>query len=267
MATGLKFASIDAGAAHTCALTAAGAAWCWGANGRGQLGDETTFDRLAPVPVAGGHAFEQIAAGGFSIGQTCGLAGSTLYCWGDNELGQLGIGTGGFGEPDLDPHPEPLPVSGGLTAEAVTTGLGRHTCALTESGVSWCWGENSFGALGNGATTESPIPVPVSGGLEFAQLIAGGFIGHTCGWLAGGAGYCWGENFVGQVGDGSTTDRSEPSPVTGGHLFSVLDAGFRHTCGLATTGILHCWGSDGAGQLGINGNDMQRVPRKVLGQP
>ena len=55
--------------------------------------------------------------------------------------------------------------------------------------------------------------------------------------------------------------------MTGGHLFTALDAGFRHTCGLAATGVLYCWGSDGAGQLGINANDMQRVPTKVLGQP
>ncbi|MGH7584625.1 MAG: Ig-like domain-containing protein [Gemmatimonadales bacterium] len=267
VATDLKFASIDAGAAHTCALTSGGAAHCWGFNDRGQLGDGTTIRRPAPVPVTGGHLFEQIAAGGFSRGHTCGVSGATLYCWGDNGRGQLGNGSGGFGQPDLTPHPEPAPVLGGLAVTAVTAGLGSHTCALTESGDSWCWGENTFGALGNGGGPDSPEPELVSGGLTFAHLIAGGFIGHTCGWTAGGTGYCWGENERGQVGDGSTLDRFEPSPVTDGHLWGALDAGFRHTCGITLAGVVYCWGSNGSGQIGNNTNVMQPRPRKVLGQP
>ena len=266
VATALKFASLDAGAAHTCGLTAGGAAHCWGYNDRGQLGDGTTFDRDEPALVTGSHVFQQLVAGGFSRGHTCGLAGTALYCWGDNERGQLGNGSGGFGAEDLTPHPDPALVPGGIAFAAVTAGLGRHTCALTEGDDALCWGENQFGALGNGEAIDNPDPVPVSGGITFAHLIAGGFIGHTCGWTAGGIGYCWGENERGQVGDGSTADRLAPSPVAGGHVFTVLDAGFRHTCGLAA-GVLYCWGSDGAGQLGINGNDMQKVPTKVLGQP
>jgi alpha-tubulin suppressor-like RCC1 family protein len=158
-------------------------------------------------------------------------------------------------------------VSGSRTFVGLTTGLGRHTCGLTGTGAAYCWGENTFGALGNGTTSDSPVPVPVSGGIAFVELIAGGFIGHTCGLTDDGAAYCWGENERGQVGDGSNADGLEPSPVAGGLLFTRLDAGFRHTCGRATTEAVYCWGSGAAGQLGTNSTNHSSVPVKVAGQP
>ena len=270
VATGLKFVRLDAGVQHTCALTSDGKAYCWGSNTRGQLGDGTTMLRSGPVAVTGGHTFQRIAAGGFRIGHTCALTIlGEAYCWGDNELGQLGIGTGGFGAAsDLTPHPAPERVTATLTFAAISAGLGRHTCALTATGAAYCWGENGFGALGNGAMLQvSPEPVAVRGGLAFTHLIAGGFIGHTCGLTAGGTGYCWGENEVGAIGDGSTTDRLEPAAVAGGLSFASLDAGFRHTCGRATNGAVYCWGVNGAGQLGINSTTTVAVPTKVVGQP
>jgi alpha-tubulin suppressor-like RCC1 family protein len=267
VATGLKFVRIDAGAQHTCALTSDGRAYCWGSNGRGQLGDGTTTLRSGPVAVTGGHTFQRIAAGGYSIGHTCALTvGGEVYCWGDNERGQLGLGTGGA-VADLTAHPEPAPVIGAPTFTALATGLGRHACALTSTGAAYCWGDNTFGALGDGSSRQSPVPVAVQGGLALTHVIAGGFIGHTCGLTADGAAHCWGENEVGAIGDGSTVDREMPSAVTGALSFTSLDAGFRHTCGRATTGAVYCWGSGGAGQLGINSTTPVSVPTKVLGQP
>jgi uncharacterized protein YjdB len=263
VATGLKFASIDAGAHHTCALTSNGAAYCWGRNDRGQLGDGTTNGQNVPVAVVGNHTFQLIAAGGFSIGSTCALSSNgSAYCWGDNERGQLGLGIA-----DMNAHPVPAPVSGTLTFAALTVGLGRHACGLTGTGAAYCWGENSFGALGDGSAVDRSTPVAVTGGHAFVQVMAGGFIGHTCGLTSNGTAYCWGENSVGQVGDGSFTDRLAPTPVTGGLSFSRLDAGFRHTCGPSTTGTVYCWGSGGAGQLGNNSDSGSEVPTKVFGQP
>ena len=263
VATALKFVSIDAGTAHTCGLTSDDAAYCWGSNSRGALGNGTTIGSSVPVPVTGGHSFQRIAAGGFTFGQTCALTtADEAYCWGDNERGQLGIGSA-----DLNPHHTPEPVSGGLTFHALTAGLGRHTCGLIAGGAAHCWGENSFGALGNNSTSDSPVPVPVSGGLTFAHLVAGGFIGHTCGLTGGGTAYCWGENERGAVGDRSNVDRLEPAAVDGAHSFQTLDAGFRHSCGRTTTGTVYCWGSNGAGQLGIDTDSPQNAPTKVVGQP
>ena len=261
--TGFKFTSIDAGTAHTCALTSAGEAYCWGRNNRGQLGDGTIVDRLAPALVSG-FTFQQIAAGGFLPirGHTCGLAttGQT-YCWGDNARGQLGVGSA-----DLLPHPMPMPVSTGVTFASITAGLGQHSCGRTALGTAYCWGENTFGALGNETQEDSAIPVEVAGGRTFSQLIAGGFIGHTCALTGTGDAYCWGENERGQVGDGTTADRLAPTAVVGGLIFTSIDAGFRHTCGRDNTGALYCWGSGGAGQLGNNTNTQSNVPSKVFEQ-
>ena len=255
----VAFASVTTGGAHTCALTASGAAY----NARGQLGDGTTTPRSGPVAVMGGHTFQRIAAGGFSIGHTCALTvGGDAYCWGDNERGQLGGAVA-----DLTAHPEPVRATGGVTFTALAAGLGRHTCGLTGTGTAYCWGDNSFGALGNGTVQPSSVPVLVNGGLVLTQVIAGGFIGHTCGLTAGGAAHCWGENEVGALGIGSTVDRLEPAAVAGGLSFASLDAGFRHTCGRATNGAVYCWGSGGAGQLGINSTSAVDVPTKVVGQP
>ena len=268
--TSRKFAAIDAGGNHTCALTSTGVAYCWGLNDRGQLGDGTTTTRSAPVAVTGGHIFESIASGGFEAdfghGHTCAVADGTAYCWGDNERGQLGIGSGGLGSEDLTPHPTPMAISG-FFFNAITAGLGRHTCGLTNSGAAYCWGENTYGALGNGSQLDSPTPLPVSGGLTFVQLIAGGFIGHTCARTDSGAAYCWGENERGQVGDGSNLDRFTPVLVVGDHEFDSLDAGFRHTCGRAATGTVFCWGSGTAGQLGDGSTSPSNVPVEVAGQP
>jgi alpha-tubulin suppressor-like RCC1 family protein len=213
--------------------------------------------------VSGGLIFQKIAAGGFSLGHTCGLRNTgAAYCWGDNERGQLGRGSA-----DLNPHPLPAPVSGGHLFVSVTAGLGRHSCGLKAAGSAWCWGENTYGALGNRSRKDSSVPVKVAGTRIFTQVVAGGFIGHTCALTSSGAGYCWGENELGQVGDGTTRDRLVPRAVVGGLSFRAIDAGFRHSCARTTTGTLYCWGSNGAGQLGNNSNTQSKVPVKVFGQP
>lgn len=262
VATALTFVAIDAGAEHTCALTSVGAVYCWGGNRNGELGDGTTIDQLAPVPVGGNLTFQAVTAGGFLNGHTCGLeAGGAAWCWGNNVSGQLGIGAS-----DMSPHPVPALVAGGLTFTALTAGLGSHTCGLTGAGVAWCWGLGNQGALGIRPKRSSAVPVAVSGKLTFTELVAGGFFGHTCG-LVGGAGYCWGDNDRGQVGDGTTADRTVPTAVAGGLSFLDMDAGYAHSCGRVTTGTLYCWGASGAGQLGSNSNSDSTVPARVFGQP
>jgi alpha-tubulin suppressor-like RCC1 family protein len=264
VATSVKFATITTGVEHTCALAKDGVAFCWGRNDRGQLADNGTTARSVPSPIASDLHFRAIAAGGFSIGQTCALTTTgAAYCWGDNERGQLGSGT-----PNIVPHPIPAPVSTNLSFSTISAGLGRHVCALDEAGVGYCWGENTFGALGNGSMFNvSTVPTRVSSNVAFTQIVAGGFIGHTCAMTSAGVAWCWGENEVGAIGDGSTEDRGVPVLVAGGLTFTAITAGFRHTCGVTSAGAVYCWGSNGAGQLGINSTAQRSAPTRVVSQP
>jgi len=269
VSTGVKFASIEAGDSHTCGLTSGGAAWCWGRNNSGQLGDGTTApSRSTPVAVVMpvGATFQQIAPGGSdSRGFTCGVTTSgTTYCWGSNARGQLGQGTR-----DFTRHPLPAPVSGGLAFTLLATGLGDHACGLTVAGAAYCWGGNSDGALGDGSTIDSFLPLAVSGGLSFQKLATGGNeeLGLTCGLTTTAAAYCWGENGVGTVGDGSTSGRRTPVAVAGGRQFESITMGFRHVCARTTSGTVYCWGSGRIGQLGANSTSSSALPVKVAGQP
>jgi hypothetical protein len=188
---------ISAGWHHTCALTPAGQAYCWGANGGGQLGDGSSEDRSRPVRVSARARFGRLAAGS---SHTCGLErDGTAWCWGDNGRGQLGVG----GE-----APGPAPVEADLAFVSLTAG-GTHSCALTEGGEAWCWGGNTYGQLGNGTLVDAPAPLRVSAGpIRFAEVAAGG--AHTCGRSTQGPLYCWGNNLNGQLGDGTRDNRLQP---------------------------------------------------------
>ena len=201
-------AAIAAGADHTCALTTAGGVVCWGFNFNGALGDGTTTNRWTPTPVSGlGSGVAAVAAGGY---HTCALttAGGVL-CWGANGQGALGDGT-------TTRRLTPTPVSGlGSGVAAVTAGYG-HTCALTTGGSALCWGDNQFGQLGDGTTTHRLTPTAVSGPLSGVMAVAAGaYAFFTCAQTAGGGVVCWGDNFNGALGDGTTTSRSVPTQVVG----------------------------------------------------
>ena len=241
---GLSLASLS----HTCGVTAARAAWCWGFNDKGQLGNGTQTSSMAPVAVAGGLNFTSVTSAYVSA---CGVTtDGAAYCWGDNSAGQLGIG--GY---DQSPHTTPVAVTGGLTFKTVSTG-GNRTCGLTTDGAVYCWG----GYDGSG------VPAAIPGGLTFVSVTAGGY--HACGITSSGAAYCWGDNTFGQLGNGSFTSRgSTPDAVVGGLTFTSLSAGTYHTCGVTTGGVGYCWGDNGYGELGngVSGSG-SATPVLIAGQ-
>src|SRR2546426_1795769 len=125
------------------------------------------------------------------------------------------------------------------TFTAVSAG-GRHTCGVTAAGAAYCWGTNGSGQLGDGTTTERSSPAMVGGGVRFTGVSAAGSQGaddgHTCGVTTAGAGYFWGLDKYGPLGDGATTNRPSPVPVGGGLPFVAVSAGGRHTCGVTPIG-------------------------------
>ena len=151
-----------------------------------------------------------------------------------------------------------------LPPPVTSVGAGSiHTCGLTVTGTAYCWGFNDFGQLGDGSTTGSLRPVPVSGGIRFSSISIRG--GHTCGVTPVGDVYCWGENFRGQLGDGTTINRLTPVLVSGGLSFASVSTAFSETCGITTGGDAYCWGENFFGQLG-DGTTMNRLsPVPVAG--
>jgi alpha-tubulin suppressor-like RCC1 family protein len=248
--------AIAAGNSHTCALMAGGGVKCWGDNSLGQLGDGTTTDHSTPVNVAGlSSAAASIAAG---ESHTCALmAGGGVKCWGDNWDGQLGDGT-------TTDRSTPVNVAGLSSGVAAIAAGGDHTCALTTSGGVKCWGDNWYGQLGDGTTTDRRTPVNVAGLSSGAAAIAAG-VWHTCAVTTGGGAKCWGWNSSGQLGDGTTTDRS--TPVNVAELSSgvaAIAAGGFHTCALTTVGRVKCWGWNWYGQLGDGTTIDRKTPVDVV---
>ena len=238
LTSGVK--AISAGGERTCAVTTGGGVKCWGG---GALGNGAPNYRMLPVESFGFTSGVQAIAVGDR--HSCALtAAGDAKCWGPNEQGQLGNGTqaGSW---------QPVEVNG-LTAVSSLFAGGNHSCALDTTGGIKCWGDNQYGQLGNiDAGSFSSLPVDVldlASGIE--TLSAGG--GHTCALTTTGGVKCWGYNFYGQLGDGSTQHESA-IPVDVLDLASgvkAVSAGGRHTCALTIAGGVKCWGANDDGQLG-----------------
>lgn len=251
--------SIAAGSSHSCAVTAVGGVKCWGSNVNKQLGDGTTTDRNVPVSVG---LKNPIAAGlSIWISTSCiTISDGKARCRGDNTYGQLGDGTATSRETYADVVGLNAPV------KSTVTGPG-HTCALTTSGAVKCWGYNGHGALGNGSTVNSNLPVDVvalKGPAD--KLVLGGAKNpaegvFTCAIFSpgpSGTAQCWGSNEHGQLGNGiGGSGLFETRPVDvkvsqlGEPLTGIVDLalGVGHSCALLSSGTVMCWGDNSKGQL------------------
>lgn len=247
---GRTFAAIAAGSAgQTCALTAAGEAYCWGDNRGGQVGDRTRESRSTPVRVGGTTLFSSIAANY----NTCAVTrAGEAYCWGTAGVGETPSG--------------PAPAFTGNDFAAVAPGY-LFTCALRKNGEAVCKGLNTQGQLGNPSAPENGgggTQYVVAGGHRFRSIATGTRSDGTCGVTASGTTYCWGSNLAGSLGTG---DRGGATPVVmeGNPRMITAVPGARHGCGVTVDGGALCWGNNRTGQLGDGGWRSSKTPVRVAG--
>jgi alpha-tubulin suppressor-like RCC1 family protein len=250
--------ALAAGMYFTCSASTLGRVHCWGDNNSGQLGDGTLEERSTPHRV---NALLDLFITDLAAGEDhiCALSsGGLVKCWGANGFGQLGDGTT---TKQLQPV-DVLGLSGGVTA--LTAG-NNHTCALASGNTAKCWGSNTYGQLGDGTGVQSLTPVIVAGlAGNVIKLSAGGL--HTCAEVDGGVLECWGDNWTGQLGNGSTVGSISPVNVPGisGGLVD-LDAGTYFTCIVNSVGGAQCWGAHGNGQIGDGSLPWNVTPTDVVG--
>jgi alpha-tubulin suppressor-like RCC1 family protein len=271
---GKTLTQISTADGDTCALDSAGAAYCWGNDDAGQLGDGGNSADHSTVPVAvetsgalAGKTLTHISTGDFD---TCALdSAGAAYCWGYNGEGELGDGS------TTDSRvPVAVDTSGALADKTLTqiSAGGGVACVLDSASAAYCWGIGG-GVLGNGSTTDSSVPVAVdtSGALAdktLTQISAGA--DNACALDSGGAGYCWGYNDLGSLGDGSTSDSTVPvavdtSGVLAGQTLTQVSAGDYDVCAVDSGGAPYCWGENTGGELGDGSTVSSDVP--VLAGP
>jgi alpha-tubulin suppressor-like RCC1 family protein len=245
---------VAAGLSHTCAISAADGAWCWGDNVDGQLGDDSDEMRLQPVAVVSlGTGVDDLAVGDL---HSCAVRSTgQVWCWGRNTSGQLG---------DASQLRRQVPVQvSGLNGAVQVDGGAQHTCARRDNGQAFCWGGNGTGALGDGsvATRLTPAMVQVS---QVVDIGTGN--DHSCALRSGGRLWCWGSNGFGALGDGSRSVALQPLPVAAtGPSIQEVAMGTAHTCVRPSDGPVRCWGGNNRGQLG-DGTVLQRLqPSPVVG--
>lgn len=261
---GSGVAEVVASGAGTCAVTTGGALKCWGENFAGQVGDGSTTNRNAPVDVVGlSSGVKSVAVGGAN---SCALTtAGGVKCWGYNIFGALGTGNTTSSTTPVDV----VGLSSGV--KALVAGF-NHVCALTEAGGVKCWGWNATGAVGDGTTTNRTTPVDVvgltSGVKAISAAMAGYFTGNTCALLETGAVKCWGQNSLGELGDGTTTLRTAPVDTAGlGTELKALSLGKYHSCALTNGGKVQCWGDNTFGQFGMGRHLYRPIPVDVASLP
>lgn len=303
--SGVTFKAVSAGEAHTCALDKAGRAYCWGWNAFYELGITTAVDTRVPNPIEAAQQFSMISAGSFhncavaldsrvfcwgynrwgqngngltqttvppepiplqarmvSAGgmHTCAIATNGMaFCWGSNQYGQLGIGS------DTLFVTTPMPVRSSLQYISIDAGI-THTCAVTVTGETYCWGSAAFGEIGDGARFKEGVPGPaLPVRVEPINPVSAVSTGKYFSCALSGSISCWGRGEEGQLGNGNALSFSRPQlmNVKPNVSFAKLSAdGNTHACALGN-GAVWCWGTGQFGQLGMGARTTSTVPQRI----
>lgn len=243
--------ALAVGADFSCArmqnvVTGAGSVRCWGGNSVGQVGSGSASPQVfAPATVSGLTGVTHLAAGSYFA---CAVTGGTVRCWGSGVSGQFGIGA------VVLSSNVPAAAATGITNATVVTAGGSHVCAANgTTGDAWCWGDRSFGQLGEGTIVRnSPITSPVYFGASFRPTRIFAANAGNCA-IVGGQAFCWGLNNFGQLGNVGQpiANSGAPLPVTGlAGGVATMAAGLSHACAINSAGAMTCWGDNSLGQRG-----------------
>jgi len=239
---GTNWKQVSCGTRSTAAIKTDGTLWTWGSNSYGQLGDNTGTNRSSPVQtITGGTSWKQVSCGKYFTAAV--KTDGTLWSWGNNGYGELGDGTG-----ETYRSSPVQTIAGGSIWKQVSCGSGS-TAAIKTDGTLWTWGNNISGQLGDGTRTDRSSPVQtISGGTNWKQVSCG--YRNTAAIKTDGTLWTWGDNFYGQLGDGTSTSRSSPvQTITGGSNWKQVSCGSNSTA-IKTDGTLWTWGNNRRGELG-----------------
>lgn len=258
------FRNIFCGNFNSVAITNDGRLWMWGSNFNGHLGDNTRNARSSPVQtIAGGTTWVQASC---SLTNSAGVKrDGTLWIWGENFSGNLGINAGlSYTGPAVLSVSSPVQtIAGGTNWSSVNCG-GGFVVATKKDGTLWTWGAGTFGQLGNGSATHKSSPVQTYYATNNWTSASAGQ-NHAAGIKSDGTLWLWGSNAYGQLGTNTIISSSQPlQTISGGTTWSQVSCGFYTTAALKSDGTLWVWGQNKFGQLGINSKDHRSSPTQML---
>jgi alpha-tubulin suppressor-like RCC1 family protein len=259
--TSSTFVSIASGGLHSLALASDGTVYAWGSNTKGQIGDNYTINRTAPVQT---YNIDNITT--ISAGYLHSLAldkDGAVWGWGDNTYGQLGIGS------STTYKKAPVQVTALQNVDIVAVSAGDyHSLSLDSTGTVWAWGYNNKGQIGDTTSTTRLSPVKVTGGeqggtylTDITAIYAGS--NHNLALDSSGNIWSWGDNTAGQLGNNDTTLSKTPVQVHPSSDFAAIAAGSAHSLAIDSSGDVWAWGDNTYGELGIGSTISKRVPTRI----